>query len=161
MIVKQQHAPASSHDHAIVLPRAVTVHSLAQARAALATGQPVTLLSAPGAAGFAGIPWWRALIRESGVGFGRLAGFDMLDCGADGGAALEALRAGQRRLVLTGRFALAVAEAAASIGAEVFDCRPPSLDLGEHGAERHLLAWLSDSASRTPSRPRDRSGRLG
>lgn len=145
MIVKQQHAPASSHDHAIVLPRAVTVHSLAQALAALAPGLPAMLLSAPGAAGYAGIPWWRALVGESG------AAFDMLDCGIDGGGALEALRAGQRRLVLTGPFATTVAEAAASIGAKVFDRRPASLDLGERGAERHLAAWLSDSASRNPA----------
>ena len=151
MIVKQQHAPASSHDHAIVLPRAVTVHSLAQARAALATGQPVTLLSAPGAAGFAGIPWWRALIRESGVGFGRLAGFDMLDCGADGGAALEALRAGQRQLHLAPTLSAWTRAAAivAACGATLHPTCPPALDLAQPDAARKLRSWLErDNAAK-------------
>ncbi len=44
-------------------PPAVIVHGLDDARAALAPGRPVTLLSAPGAALYAGCGWWRALVR--------------------------------------------------------------------------------------------------
>ena len=56
-------------------PPAVIVHGLDDARAALAPGRPVTLLSAPGAALYAGCGWWRALVRlaqaEQGPGRAR------------------------------------------------------------------------------------------
>lgn len=48
-------------------PPAVIVHGLDNARTALAPGRPVTLLSAPGAALYAGCGWWRALVRLAQV----------------------------------------------------------------------------------------------
>src|SRR5689334_18677107 len=44
---------------------AVVIHGLADARTVLAAGSPVTFLSAPGAALFAGCGWWRALIERA------------------------------------------------------------------------------------------------
>jgi hypothetical protein len=118
-------------------PPAVVVHGLGHARAAMAPGLPVTLLSARGAAVYAGCGWWRALMAAAG------AEFDILDCAAAPGYAMAALRIGQRRIVLDpGPAFAAVSAAAATLGAVVLDARPVALDLGERGAERRLRAWL-------------------
>jgi hypothetical protein len=118
------------------------VHSVAQARAALAPGLPVTLLSAPGAALFAGVGWWRALI-EAAAEHGA-APPDILDCADAPGRALEALRHGQRLLVLHAPAHFAdIAERAARQGGAVLASAPASLDLAKRGAERRLYDWLS------------------
>jgi len=119
-------------------PPVVVVHGLDQAQAALRPGLPVTLLSARGAALYAGCGWWRALVTAVA------ASHDLLDCADAPGHAMAALRIGQRSLILDAgcpAFA-AVAAAAASLGAGVFAERPAALDLGERGAERRLVAWL-------------------
>jgi hypothetical protein len=124
------------------LPPAVIVHSLAQARTALAPGLPVALLSAPGAALFAGVGWWRALIAAATEH--ATAPPDILDCADAPGRALEALRLGQRLLVLQAPTHFAdIAERAARQGGTVLASPPPSLDLAERGAERRLGDWLS------------------
>ncbi len=120
---------------------AVVVHGLAQARLAVAPGRPVCLLSAPGAAMFAGCLWWRGIVdavRTADVQ-------DILDCGNAPGRAMAALRIGQMRLVLDPACPAfpAVAAAATALGAEVVPDRPPALDLGEPGAARKLEAWLN------------------
>jgi hypothetical protein len=118
-------------------PPAVVVHGLRHARAALAPGLPVTLLSSRGAAIYAGCGWWRALMQACG------AEIDMLDCADAPGYAMAALRIGQRRIVLdAGPAFAAVSAAAATLGATVFAARPEALDLAERGAERRLLTWL-------------------
>jgi len=126
-------------------PPAVVVHGLDQARAALRPGLPVTLLSARGAALYAGCGWWRALVEQAG------AAHDILDCADAPGYAMAALRIGQRHLILDAAcpgFA-AVAAAAATIGARLLAERPEALDLAERGADRRLLAWLDrDNAKR-------------
>ncbi len=121
------------------LPPAVVVHGLGDARRALAPGRPVTLLSGPGAAIYAGAGWWRALVAASGT-----AGPDVLDCADAPGRAMEALRAGCRLLVLDPAVPAAplVAARAAAAGALVLPERPPALDLAQPGAERRLAAWL-------------------
>jgi hypothetical protein len=98
------------------LPPVVRVYSLADARAALALGAPVTLLSAPGAALHAGCGWWRALIEQARGSFPDVPCVDILDCADGTGQALAALRIGVTRLVLwpdaPGRAAgVAIAEA--------------------------------------------------
>jgi len=115
------------------------VHSLGQARLALAAGRPVTLLSAPGAALYAGCLWWQSLLAQAGC-----EGLALLDCGAAPGRAVEALRLGLRGLVLTCEEPAfqAVSALAAAQGAMLLPAPPPSLDLGARGAERHLSAWL-------------------
>jgi len=121
------------------LPPAVIVHGLADARAALAPGLPVTLLSAPGAGAYAGVGWWRALVRAAG------GTVDVLDCGDAPGRALEALRGRQRLLVLRAPAAVFVdiAERAARVDATLLAVPPPALDLGARGAARQLEAWLA------------------
>jgi hypothetical protein len=121
------------------LSPAVVVHGLADARAALAAGRAVTLLSAPGAALYAGCLWWRELVQASGH-----EGVALLDCGAAPGRALEALRLGLRGIVLEvppPAFAV-VAELAAAQGALLLAAAPPALDLGVPGANRRLKSWL-------------------
>lgn len=126
------------------LPPAVTVHGLADARAALRPGYPVTLLSARGAALHAGCLWWRELIAAARAAHPATPVQDVLDCAAAPGAAMAALRAGQRLLVLDAdcpAFA-AVRGAAATLGARVLPAAPPALDLARPGARRHLARWL-------------------
>jgi len=120
-----------------MLFKCVIVHDLDDARAALAPGHPVTLLSAPGAALFGGCLWWQALMREAGFG-----GVSLLDCGDAPGRALEALRLGLPGIVLTcdpARFALV---AAIGAGAVVLPAAPAALDLGKRRPRRHLTDWL-------------------
>src|SRR5579875_530165 len=79
---------------------AVVVRGLAEARAALAPGLPVTLLSTPGAALVGGCGWWRALVAAAAAERPGLIAADILDCADAPGRALEAMRAGQRLIVL-------------------------------------------------------------
>ncbi len=124
------------------LAPAVIVHGLGMAQLAVEAARGcrrrVTLLSAPGAGAYGGVGWWRAVMRQAG------AETDILDCGAAPGRALEALRAGQRLIVLQAhpRIWADIAERAASCGGALLCRAPPALDLGERGAERRLAAWL-------------------
>ena len=136
------------------LPRAVIVHSLADARAALAVRAPVTLLSAQGAALYAGCLWWRELMAAAGRDDPGTPFTDVLDCADGSGQALAALRMNVTRLVLW-REAPGwdqVAAIAAAHGGFLLDAAPAALDLGQRGAIRRLPAWLSgdDPAVRDP-----------
>jgi hypothetical protein len=96
---------------------AVLIHGFSDAVAALAKGAPVTLLSAPGAALYAGCGWWRALVEAVRAAHPDVPCLDILDCADATGHALAALRIGLTRLVLwpeaSGRDAVvAIAEAA-------------------------------------------------
>jgi len=108
----------------------VIVHGLRDAVAALAeaaaTGTPVTLLSAPGAALYAGCGWWNAVVSEARAVHPEVPCTNILDCADGTGAALAALRIGLSRLVLwpeaTGRDAvIAIAE---SLGGFVLAAAP-------------------------------------
>ena len=146
-------------------PIAVVIHSLADARLALrvaireGSAAPL-LLSAPEAACFMGAAWWRALVAVVSRDHpGNI--LDVLDCGDAAGVAMQALRLGQRRLVLDlacPQFD-AVLERATGLGGSVQTVRPPALDLAAHGALRRLSGWLahtgSDSASMPPVPLRD------
>ena len=123
-------------------PPAVIIHGLTDARAAVAPGRPVTLLSAPGAGLYAGCLWWRSLldlVRRDGV-------VDLLDCADGSGQAMAALRIGVCRLVLWPEApgSIAVAEIAQKHGGCVLPAAPPALDLAQRGAGRRLEAWLTD-----------------
>ena len=122
----------------------VVVHGLADARMVLAIGQPVTLLSAVGAALFAGSGWWHALIERARAEHPDIPIADILDCADASGLALGALRIGLRRIVLspTAPGWQAVAAIAASLGSEVLTARPPSLDIADRSAARRLHNWL-------------------
>jgi hypothetical protein len=123
---------------------AVVVHGLADARAALAMRRPVTLVSAPAAALFAGCGWWRALIDHARSEHADVPLDDILDCADASGLALGALRIGQRRIVLTSDAPgwSSVAAIAASLGGHVLMARPPALDMADRAASRRLHDWL-------------------
>jgi hypothetical protein len=123
---------------------AVVVHGLADARTVLALHRPVTLLSAEGAALFAGSGWWQALIERAHAEHPDVPFADILDCADASGLALGALRIGLRRIVLspTAPGWQAVTAIAASLGSEVLTARPPSLDIADRSAARRLHDWL-------------------
>ncbi|MDR3504695.1 MAG: hypothetical protein P4L52_00440 [Acidocella sp.] len=123
------------------LPKAVIVHGLPGLRAALAPGYPVTLLSAPGAALYAGGLWWRELLAAADY-----TGPALLDCGPAPGRAWEALKLGLRGVVLAPCPAWdQVEEYATAQGALLLAAPPPALDLATPGAPRHIAAWLTGS----------------
>ena len=129
--------------------RAVVVHGLAQARAALRPGYPVTLLSGEAAAQYAGCLFWRELVASARAACPATPAYDVLDCGAAPGWAMAALRVGQRIIVLDpGCPAFpAVRSAAATLGAVVLPARPPALDLAARGAPLRLTGWLAGVGS--------------
>lgn len=86
---------------------AFVVHDLAQARAALAAavaaGVAVRLDSAPGAAGYAGAGWWAAVVAEARAACPTAKALCILDCGAEPGLALGAIRQGVEAIRCTVR----------------------------------------------------------
>ena len=127
----------------IVYP-AVIVHGLGDACAVLALGRPVTLLSAPGAALYAGCLWWRDLIAQARRAYPGSTVADVLDCADGSGQAMAALRAGVTGLVLwqSAPGWNAVAALAAGQGGFVLAEAPPALDLAHQSAARQLNVWV-------------------
>jgi hypothetical protein len=134
----------------IIYP-AVIVHGLADAQAALAPGLPVTLLSAPAAAQFAGCLWWRELVKQAHLRHPHTAVTDFLDCADASGVALGALRSGVPRLVLwpTAPGWDRVASIAEAQGGHVLPQAPPALDLANRNALRALRGWLAGAHGST------------
>jgi hypothetical protein len=103
----------------------VTVHTLAQARRALEQArrrsESVILESPPGAAGWQGIGWWRAMLDRLAGEFPDLAFGSVLDCADCPGLALAALRAGipAVRLAAGEEILAALADIAGQLGAKV------------------------------------------
>ena len=134
--------------------RAIVVHGIGHVRAALAPHQPVILLSAIGAALYAGVGWWMALVALGRAEFPDAVISDLLDCADAPGRAMEALRSGQQHIRLDPGPAWArVAAAAQTMGAKVHADRPSALDLGAPNALWHLNAWLSDERDKA-AKPR-------
>ncbi len=128
-------------DAAYLSAPAVIVHGLGQARMVLGLGRPVRLVSAPGAGLYAGCGWWAALMALSRAAFPG-GWIDLLDCADAPGAAMAALRAGVRGVILDGTSPGFPAVSAAARSAIVLPHRPACLDLAEPGAGRRLAAWL-------------------
>jgi hypothetical protein len=131
---------------------AVVIHGLADARAVLTFGVSVTLLSAPGAALFAGCAWWRALVGLVRAEFADVTINDILDCADASALAVGALRIGQRAIVLEPAAPgwESVVAIATSLGAEVLDHRPDAIDLSKPAEAGRLHDWL-----RVPATPGD------
>jgi len=127
------------------LPPAVIVHGAADLAPVLAVGRPFTLLSAPGAALYAGAAWWRALADAARRRAPGLIAADILDCADAAGRALAALRLGQAHLVLwpTAPGHAAVSATAGTCQAVLLDRAPPACDLGQPGGVHRLAAWLA------------------
>ena len=78
------------------------VHSLQQARAAVAvSADPVLLESPPAATASLGIGWWRELLSAITAEFPDRTITGVLDCGEFPGHALAAIAAGVRRVRLS------------------------------------------------------------
>ena len=122
-------------------------HALAALQAARQFPCRLTLLSAPNAASFLGPAWWATLMAALQPQMTAADARDLLDCGRSAGRAMEALRIGLRRLVLTPdcqQFEAVLARAAA-LDADLARQRPEALDLAEKNALRRLPEWLRDA----------------
>ena len=130
--------------------KVVIVHALEHARAALAAaadvGVPVTLASAPDAAGYAGVLWFRALLREATEEYPGVAATGLLDCGDRPGYALAAIRLGLPLVRFAGPAAVAekLAAIAEAEGVRMVRDIPDALDLRfEADPEGAARRWLS------------------
>jgi hypothetical protein len=128
----------------MIVHPAVIVHGVADAKAALAPGLPVTLLSAPGAAVFAGCLWWREIVAAARAACPETPATDILDCADASGMAMGALRSGVCRLVLWPDAPGwdRVAAIADRQGGFVLRRAPAALDMAQRSAVRRLHSWL-------------------
>jgi hypothetical protein len=133
----------------MIVHPAVIVHGVADATAALAPGLPVTLLSAPGAAVFAGCLWWREIVAAARGAYPDTPATDILDCADASGMAMGALRSGVCRLVLWPDAPgwESVAAIAERQGGFVLRRAPAALDLAQRNAVRRLHGWLREPRS--------------
>jgi len=132
--------------------KVVIVHSPDHARAALAAaaalGRPVTLASAPGAAGTAGPGWFQEVIAQAASKFPQVEMRAVIDCADKPGHVLAALRLGLGRVRFTGEPAVAakLSAIAEGHGAELVTGDLPALDLrGEPRPEQACRDWLAKS----------------
>lgn len=109
----------------------------------------MTLLSAQGAAAYAGAGWFRALTEEAAAQFPDAQMTSALDCDAAAGDALAALREGIQVIRFSGGRNVndKIRDIAKQLGASVISRRPRALDLGSveaDGAEltRACRDWL-------------------
>ncbi len=136
------------------VPKAIVVHSPAQAQAALAAaaslGAPVVLLSGPGAASYAGPAWFLEIVRQARLAHPDVPVTAILDCADQPGRALAALRIGVKHLRLAGnpRARARVAAIAEAMGAMLDVTRYDALDLAGVGdAQADVTAFLRDASS--------------
>jgi len=137
------------------LPPAIVIHGLGHAKAALAAAAglsvAVTLISAKGAAGYAGPAWFRMVVDEARAAHPEAQVTAVLDCGDMPGYALAALRDGARIIRYSGDTAEKIADIAAQYGAQVIAGRPEALDLAaveraRRDPERACREWLEKHA---------------
>ncbi|MSO88816.1 MAG: hypothetical protein EXQ89_02395 [Rhodospirillaceae bacterium] len=123
--------------------RAIIVHTIDHARAALGAaaelGVTVTLLSPPGAAGYAGIGYFHKTIELAAAEHPNVAFSAILDCAAEAGRVLAAFRRGVKCVRFHGAATVAVKLAAigAQSGATLASRTPRALD----------LRWVEDPAA--------------
>ena len=117
-------------------PRRIIIHSLADARAALAAAQelgvPVVLATAVGAGGYAGAMWFNAVIEAARADFPSVPVVTILDCSGEAGTVLNALRHGLKRVRFSGGAAALkrLRDIAGQLDAEIETGKPPpALDL--------------------------------
>jgi DNA-binding transcriptional LysR family regulator len=135
--------------------RAVLVHEIADARAALAAARElrvsVTLVSAPSGAAALGPGWWHAAVGRVRAEYPEVVCTAILDCGARADLVQAALRIGLRDLCFRGAGPVArkLADIAGRLGATLHRRPRKALDLTAV-ADRHAAcrAWLSKSGPR-------------
>jgi len=132
--------------------RAVIIHELAHARAALAAatarGVPVELWSAPGAAAYAGAGWFDALLRAAGNRAPSAVFIGVLDCDDRADLVQAALRQGLTHVCFRGSNVVAakLTDIARQYSATLHRKRPSRvLDLDKCAdADAACRAWLGD-----------------
>ncbi|MBM3537503.1 MAG: hypothetical protein FJX55_06675 [Alphaproteobacteria bacterium] len=142
------------------MPGPILVHSLDHAHAALAAAAalsvPVTLASAPGAAGYAGPAWFGEVIAAARHDHPSVEVTAVLDCGDAPGHVMAAVRwamkAGGEPFVLrfTGDPARdkALSEIASAAGLRLIRDLEPSLDLRRvRNPDEACRAWLAGVAA--------------
>jgi hypothetical protein len=141
-----------------VLGRAIIIHSLAHARAALAAADelktPVTLLSAPGAGGSVGPLWFREVVALAAAEHPKALAAAILDCADKPGPVMAAFHHGIKSVRFTGRRRVAekLAQIAEQSGARLLTDRIPALDLlDEATPEAACRAYLSSTRRRRKS----------
>ena len=128
---------------------AIVIHDLDHARAALAAAaefdRPVTLVSAPGAAGIAGAAWFLKVISLAAADHPDAAWDAVLDCADKPGHVLAALRQGAGAIRYTGskRTAAKLAAIAEQCGARLETGRLKAHDLrGEADPRAACRSWI-------------------
>jgi hypothetical protein len=129
----------------------IIIHSLADARAALAAAwalkSPVVLASAEAAGGYAGPAWFKALVDQARAEFPEARATAVLDCGDEAGTALAALRHGFKSVRFTGGGAALkrLKDIASQMGAAIeTGRRPAALDLlDQRDPEAAARAYLA------------------
>jgi hypothetical protein len=138
--------------------KTVVVHSLAHARAATdaaaALRVPLSLMSGPGAAGYAGPAWFLEVVRLARADHPEVDVTAILDCADQPGRALAALRMGAKTLRLGGnaRARKRVAAIAEAMGARLDDTCYEALDLARCADARAAVSAFLTSAS-SPEEP--------
>jgi fructose/tagatose bisphosphate aldolase len=118
-----------------VQPRAIIIHELTHARAALEAaaelGVPVELWSAPGAAAYAGAGWFDAVMRAAGNRVPAAVFIAVLDCHDRADLVQAALRQGLTHVCFRGGRAVAarLVDIARQYGATLHRKMPAALDL--------------------------------
>lgn len=135
-------------------PRAVIIHGLDHARAAVSAAQdlgvPVRLRSAPGAAGYAGALWFGEIVDMARAEYPDAVVEASLDCGDQPGTALAALRQGAEMIRIEGPKAVRdkIAAIADEYGAAIDTDQRDALDLEwEKDAETRCREWLGRGAA--------------
>ncbi len=128
---------------------AIVIHDLDHARAALAAaaalGRPVTLVSAPGAAGVAGAAWFLKVVALAAADYPEASWDAVLDCADKAGHALAALRLGAKAIRYSGPRASAakLAAIAESYGARLVTGRLAAHDLrGQADPAAACRSWI-------------------
>jgi hypothetical protein len=131
---------------------AIIVHDLDHARAALAAAaafeRPVTLLSAPGAGGYAGAAWFLKVIELAAADHPDAEWDAVLDCDDQAGYVLAALRQGAKAVRYTGSKAIAakLAAIAERSGARIETRRLKAFDLrAEADPQTACRTWIGGS----------------
>jgi fructose/tagatose bisphosphate aldolase len=129
--------------------KAVVVHDLSQTLAALAAAghrkASIAIWSAPGAASYAGVGWFAALVRLSVAAQPKARAIFVLDCADRADLVQDAFRMGLRDVCFTGRSDIAepLAQIARKSRARLHRTRARALDLsGLSDRERTLRDLL-------------------
>ncbi len=129
---------------------AIVVHGSGDALAAVAAAgeldAPLTMISAPGAAAYAGPGWFLEIVTQSRAAAPGLTIAGLLDCADHAGHAMAALRAGAEAIIFTGddRVAAKLSAIARETSAVVIRARPSAFDPGDvPDKQAACREWLS------------------